>query len=49
MRLFQADAKHDAEFVRNGLRLGHHRRRSARVAGNWQISASVDRVSALMG
>jgi len=25
--LVQADAKHDAEFVRNGLRLGHHRRR----------------------
>src|SRR6267378_941056 len=34
--LVQADAKHDAEFVRDGLRLGHHRRRQR--ARGWKLA-----------
>src|SRR6266446_7727079 len=34
--LVQADAKHDAEFVRDGLRLAHHRRRQR--ARGWKLA-----------
>src|SRR5438105_11612298 len=34
--LLQADAKHDAELVRDGLRLAHHRRRE--LARGWKLA-----------